>query len=239
MRKTIIATIATLALSGPALAANDGVIGGAVGGAQVSSGAYASSSGNGSASTVTGGSQTAIHGFSGSSGASFIRREGEVNLGGVAGAHGNAYSHTKTTGSGVAGSGTNGKSFAVTGGNGYFDTHGKNPEGKADGFAKAFNRNEAGSASVYYGKAGKWNESGTTSTFRASASGNRDGHGTYRHPHVDTVATEAQATSDSYENGGSYRHGYSTRSGGADTYGAAGAKATAKVGNRYRHSLSR
>lgn len=232
MRNTILATIAALSLSvGPALAVTTGVSGGSVGGASVSSTAYAVSSGNGSAHTSTGGYQQSISGFSGSAYGSRYRREGYASVGGVAAAHGGAYSETHTRGTAAAGSETEGSSFAVSYGSAHFDTHRKNPEGYASGVAVAGNHNEAKTSSYGYGGARKWNRSGTTATFSASAYGDRDGYGTFYRPHVDYVETSATASSESYRRGGGYRYGNGYRNGSAYTGGVSVSGSHAESGH--------
>jgi hypothetical protein len=233
MRNFVLATVLAigLATSGIALAAVDGVHGGANSGATVSSGAFAASSGNGYASTVTGGYQSTVAGFRGTSSSSYSRRQGDVSVEGVAGAYGGAYSETQTRGSGIAGSGTRGSSYATTGGAGYFDTHGSNPEGWAIGGAGAENSNKAATFSYGRGGARAWSESGTTATFSASAWGNRDGGG--HHPVEDTVETGASASSESYRGRGVRSYGNGEGVARASTSGWSFGAAHAESGNVY------
>ena len=230
MRKTIISTFAALALvSGSAFAAFDGVHGGATTGVTSTSGAFAASSGNGAAVTETGGYQSATAGFRGSSSASYWRREGHASVSGIAATAGGAFSVTHTRGNAIAGSGTAGSANAASGGFGYFDTHGRNPEGWAKGGAHSVGVNEAGTFSYGYGGAGVGNETSNVSTYSATAWGNRDGG--WGRPVTDSVTTSATASSVSTRDSGGFRYGNGSRDQYRVNFGGAFAASHAHSGN--------
>lgn len=231
MRKTLIASAMALALSSTsAFAAVDGVAGGASAGASISSAAIAVSKGNGGAIVSTGGHQVGAAKYEGSSYSSYSRQRGSVEIAGAAKAGGAAGVEVKTWGKGFGAAGTAGRSSGESGGAGFFDTHGYNPEGVAAGGAHAHNVNMAGAIGAGPSYSLYGNRSGTMATYHARAAGNRDGGSWKNKKGFHEVSTAANTSSISTDVGGGFTLGFGIGGEFSNTAGGSVAGAHAKSG---------
>lgn len=244
MRKTLIASAMAMALvSGPVLATNTSASDSSSAGASITSGAVASSSGNGGAYTATGGYQRARATSDSEVGTlnlgSLLGRTGGSGVSGTAKVDGAAWSKTFTYGSGVAGSGTGGRSVAVSDGRTSYDMHGSKPEGYAAGGAEVGTVNVAKTFSFGLGGAVKGNKSGTSAEYEATSLAHKGWL------FGSSAKTSAMASSVSYDLGGGFSYGFGDGQFGfgsgfqfSDTSGSATAEAGAKAGAKAGNSQS-